>query len=105
MKGRLFIKLPYLVAPSSQKTTCLLVERPLNFIQPFVGLLEKLPMVLEKFPLTLEKFLVASQSIDDGLKFLSLDGLRLVRTLPAIEIPPLRPAAAKTGKYKCFNAG
>ena len=61
MKGRLFIKLPYLVVSSPQKTTRLLVERPLNFIQPFVGLLEKLPMVLEKF-------LVASQSIGDGLK-------------------------------------
>jgi hypothetical protein len=38
----------------------LLVERPLNFIQPFVHLLEKFPMVLEKF-------LIASQSIGDGL--------------------------------------
>ena len=68
MKGRLFIKLPYLVAPSPQKTTRLLVERPLNFIQPFPMILEKLPMILEKLPMILEKLLMASQSIGDGLK-------------------------------------
>ena len=72
MKGRLFIKLSYLVISSPQKTTRLLVERPLNFIQPFVGLLAKPSMILENL-------LMASQSIGDGLKLavqlLSRDGI------------------------------
>jgi hypothetical protein len=58
MKGRLFIKLPYRVAPSPQKTMRLLVERPLNFIQPFVH--------LSLGGRLLEKFLMANQSIGDG---------------------------------------
>ena len=60
MKGRLFIKLSYLVVSSPQKTTRLLVERPLIFIQPSVH--------LSLGGRLLKKFLVASQSIGDGLK-------------------------------------
>ena len=72
MKGRLFIKLPYLVAPSRQKPPRLLVERPLNFIQPFVH--PSQPFVHLSQP-----FIHLSKLIGDGLKLavqlLSRDGI------------------------------
>jgi hypothetical protein len=59
MEGRPFIKLPYLVVSSPQKTTRLPVERPLNIIQLFVHFIQSF-VHLSLGGRLLEKLLMAS---------------------------------------------